>query len=183
MKNHVLIVISIVFSICTWTPALAFEGYYTHWWTPYSPSCVYTLTLPYDPNTQGEPQVLVTETISLGSSDTTLPPVQVEMEVIRKSCTEENRSALFIILKNPSELPYRAPKLSARIEDETYQLRLAEEPNTRFEDYASKALVKSAMFVIDGADFRETENAITADQYNGAFQLVVEDTGGAGYVY
>ncbi len=71
----------------------------------------------------GEAQRLVSETINLGSVDSTLPAVPVEMEVIRRSCTEENRSALFILLKNPADTPYQAPKLSARIGDDFYKLR------------------------------------------------------------
>jgi len=183
VKKYLIGVIVVVSLISNSASVRAFEGYYTHWWTPYPPSCVFTLTSAYDPDNQGEPQLLVGETISLGSIDISSPPVQVEMEVIRKSCTEENRSALFMILKNPDESPYRAPKISAHIKDETYKLRLSDEPNTRFEDNASKTLVGNVMFVIDGADFRETNNAITADQYNGAFKLVVEDTGETGNVY
>ncbi len=57
------------------------------------------------------------------------------------------------------------------------------EPNTRFEDFASKTLIGTVGFVIDGADSAVQDNAISADQYNGAFRLVVEDTGGTGNVY
>jgi hypothetical protein len=183
MKKYLPVFVTVVLLVFSSSPAQAIEGYYTHWWTPYSPSCVFTLTAAYDPNTQGENQILVSETISLGSADTSSPPVQIEMQVIRRACTEENRSALFMLLRNPSEMPYKAPKVTARIESESYKLRLSEEPNTRVEDNASKTYTQDVMFVIDGADIRVVDNAISADQYNGAFRLIVEDTGETGHVY
>ena len=183
MKKYFIGVIAVASFIFNSSSVCAFESYYTHWWTPYPPSCVFTLTLPRDVYTMGEGQLLISETISLGSSDNAFSAVSVEIEVIRRSCTEENRSALFMIFRNPTELHYKAPKLSARIGDDSYQLRLSREPNTRFEDYASKTIDSNAMFIIDGADFSVVENAISADQYNGAFRLVVEDSGGTGNVF
>ena len=183
MKNYLVSVFSIALFIFNTAPVQAFESYYSHWWTPYPPSCAFTLTLPRDPDSMGEAQRLVSETINLGSVDSTLPAVPVEMEVIRRSCTEENRSALFILLKNPADTPYQAPKLSARIGDDFYQLRLAREPNTRYEDYAYKPLDGNQMFIVDGADFGVMEHAISAGQYNAAFRLIVEDSGGTGNVY
>jgi len=189
MKKYFIGVIAVAFLIFNSSSVCAFESYYTHWWTPYPPSCVFTLTLPQGADTLGENQPLVSETINLSSSDNTFTTVSIEIEVFRRSCTEDNRSALFMIFRNPTELPYKAPKLSARIGDDSYQLRLSREPNTRFEDYASKTINStvgfnnSVGFIIDGADFSVIENAISADQYNGAFRLVVEDTGGTGNVY
>jgi len=183
MKKFLVSMIAVSFFIFNSASTWAFESYYTHWWTPYPPSCVFTLTLPRGVDTQGEGQLLVSETISLGASDNRLPDVPIEIEVLRRSCIEENRSALFMIFRNPNGSPYKAPKLSARIGDVSYQLRLSREPNTRFEDYASKTLNDTVGFIIDGADFSVIENAISADQYNGAFQLVVEDRGEAGNVY
>lgn len=183
MKKYFAIMIVVIVFIFNSAPTQALEGYYTHWWTPYPPSCVYSLYAAYFPETKGDPQTLVSETISLGSADNTSTAVPVEMEVIRRACMEDNRSALFMKLTNPAESPYKAPGVSARIGDSSYPLRLAREPNTRVEDYASKTLVETTMFVIDGADYSVMENAISADQYNDAFKLVVEDTGGTGNVY
>jgi hypothetical protein len=185
MKKLIISVTAIVLFLFSPVPTQATEGYYTHGWTPYPPSCVYSLNAAYDPRSQGEPQLLVSETITLGSADNTSPDVSVEIEVTRRACMEENRSALFMLLRNPSESPYRAPKISARIGENSYPLRLTREPNTRVEDYASKTLDKTIGFVIDGADSSviAIENAVSADQYNGAFKLVVEDTGSTGNVY
>lgn len=183
MKKYIIGVVAAVPLIFNPVSIQAFESYFAHWWTPYPPSCVFTLTLPRDADTLAANQILVSETINLGSIDNTLPSVPVDMEVTRRACTEENRSALFMTFRNPTEVPYKAPKLSARIGENLYQLRLSREPNTRFEDYASKTLNGTTGFIIDGADFSVLENAISADQYNGAFQLVVEDTGGTGNVY
>ena len=174
----------IVLSFLLTSPVFAFESYYTHWWTPYPPSCVFTLTLPRDVSTQGDAQNLVSESINFSSDDATLPPVEVEIEVIRRACMEENRSALFMTFRNPTGA-FKAPKISARIEDKIYTLRLSREPNTRFEDYATKTLNKDVIFVIDGASFDESDvsKAISADQYNGAFRLTIEDTGNTGIKY
>ena len=183
MKKYFIFVIAVMIYIFNSAPTHALEGYYTHWWTPYPPSCVYSLNAAYDPNTQGDPQILVSETISLGSADNTSTAVAIDMEVTRRACMEDNRSALFMILGNPTESAYKAPSVSARIGDSSYPLRLSREPNTRVEDYASKTLNRTMMFIIDGADYSVVEHAISADQYNGAFKLVIEDTGGTGNVY
>jgi hypothetical protein len=92
----------IVLSFLLTSPVFAFESYYTHWWTPYPPSCVFTLTLPRGVDTQGDAQNLVSESINFSSDDATLPPVEVEIEVIRRACMEDNRSALFMTFRNPT---------------------------------------------------------------------------------
>lgn len=183
MNRSFIAVIAVALFIFNSNPTQAIEGYYTHGWTPYPPSCVYSLSAAYEPNSQGEPQVLVSETISLGSADNSLTSVPIEIEVTRRACMEENRSALYVVLRNPTEFPYKAPAVSARIGDSSYPLRLSREPNTRVEDYASKTIVENMGFIIDGADYSVIENVISADQYNGAFRLVIEDTGGTGNVY
>lgn len=185
MKKTIFSVATVVLFLFSSVPTQALEGYYTHWYTPYPPSCVYSPTAAYFLDTQGEPQVLVSETIGLGSADNQSTAVSVDIEVTRRACMEENRSALFMILKNPTESPYKAPKVSAHIGENSYPLRLVKEPNTRVEDYASTTLDRAVQFIIDGASayVYESENIISADQYNGAFKLVIEDTGKTGNIY
>ena len=185
MKKFLISAIAVVLTILNSVPTQALEGYYTHGWTPYPPSCVYSPFAAYDPDTQGEPQVLVSETIGLGSTDNQTTAVSVEIEVTRRACTEENRSALFIKLSSPIESPYKAPQISAHIGKNSYPLRLAKEPNTRVEDYASTTLDRVVQFIIDGASayVYESESIISADQYNGAFKLVIEDTGKTGNIF
>lgn len=183
MKKYFIIMVFVALFTCNSASVHALEGYYTHWWTPYPPSCVFSLNAAYDPDTQGDPQILVSTTINLGSADNPSTGISVEIEVTRRACMEENRSALFMKLRSLTESSYKAPRVSARIGENNYPLRLSKEPNTRFEDYASKTLDGTIMFIIDGADSSVIENAISADQYNGAFRLVVEDTSGTGNVY
>lgn len=183
--RDLFLITGVVLAFLLSSPVSAFESYYTHWWTPYPPSCVFTLTLPRDTVTLGDAQLLVSETISLSSDDTTAKPIEVEIEVIRRSCVEENRSAVFLLFKNPTG-SFRAPRISARVDDKTYALRLVKEPNTRFDDYSTKTISKDvAFFLIDGASFNEHEldRAITADQYNDAFHLIIGDTGSSGFEY
>jgi hypothetical protein len=174
-RNYFIAGLALLFS----QSIFGIENYITHSTTPYPPACVSTADLADVFTPSSTRAVYASDFISLTASPDTGAKVNVEMEIYRRGCVDENRSVMFMSANAITTGSVYIPRLFAEIGGTRYPLRLVTEPNS-FEQTMGGSLQPGgfAEYIMDGvaeSAVAGTANIISPEQYNGAWTLIIQD--------
>jgi hypothetical protein len=173
-KKYLIIGLAIMTSQAT----LARELFETNPTTVYPPGCLSNFTNGITTPT-GSRQLYAQDVVSFQRSDDASKTANVEVQIFRRGCREENRSVLYVQLSLIDQGRILVPQVSAVLGPDEYPLRLVGEPNTFDDGQTGKSLTPGTYeYIVDGMAESQVNNnskVMLPSQYSGPFTLKIND--------
>lgn len=160
--------------------AVGIENFVTHATTLYPPACLSTAPLEEVNTPSGTKFTSLDQLVDLTAYPDTKIKASVEVKVLRRGCSDPDRSVMFISTSHVSGgEAFFLPRLFAEVGGKRYPLRVVNEPNS-FEQEQGGTIKGPGFreFIMDGvaeSKIATTENILSMEQYNGAFTLIIQD--------